>query len=168
MELLRFQIQRTAATIELLLGTQFQDIEILMYACALERAALDVHMYALDNEVDAEAAFDWEGPADHRTKRVLAKSLQRHGELLPRETLQSLWHLTLKELRGRTASLCHVPRGPLVGLATPAPLAGRGRGRGRGLGRGLVVALPAGRAYPAHFAGRGRVRGRGRGRGPLP
>ena len=102
--------------------------------------------------MDAEAAFAVAGSAEQRTKMVLAISLQRHGEALPGETLQSLWHLTLKELRGRTASLCHAPLLHLVGIAAIAPLAGRGRGRGRGGGRGLgsgLVALPARPAEPA-------------------
>ena len=49
----------------------------------MEPAAPDVHMYALEKEVDAEAAFAVEGSADQRTKMVLAISLQRHGEALP-------------------------------------------------------------------------------------
>ena len=147
---------------------QFQDIEILRSVCALEPAALDVHMCSLEKEVDAEAAFDLEGSADQRTHMVLARSLQRHGDVLPGETLQSLWHLTLKELRGRTESMFHVPLTHFVGLVALAPLAGRGRGRGRGLGRGLVVAPLAGLADRALLAGRGRGRGRGRGKvGPL-
>ena len=105
-------------------------------------------MSALEKEV---AAIALEGSADQRTKMVLARSLQRHGEVLPGETLQSLWHLTLKELRGRTEHLFHVPPAPPVGLATPAPLASRGRGRGRGPGRGPVAALPARPADPASF-----------------
>ena len=94
------------------------------------------NIYAWEKEVDAEAAFALEGSADQCTKMALARSLQRHGEVLPGETLQSLWHLTLKELRRRTAHMCHVPHAPLVGLAALASLAGRGRGRGRDRGRG--------------------------------
>ena len=63
--------ERTAATTELLLETHFQDIEMLRYACAMEPAALDVHMYSLDQELDAEAAFALEGLADHLTLFVL-------------------------------------------------------------------------------------------------
>ena len=50
-------------------------------------------MYPLGPEQNAEAAFAQEAHADQRTKMVLARTLQRHGELLPEETLQAAWSL---------------------------------------------------------------------------
>ncbi len=92
-------------------------------------------MYTLEKKVDAEAAFVVEGPADHRTTMVIAKPLQRQRELLPRETHAEPLEPDPQRAQRPTKPLFHVPRGPLVGIATIAPLAGRGRCRGRGLGR---------------------------------
>jgi hypothetical protein len=49
--------ERTAATTALLLEIQFQDTKMLRSDCTLEPAAPDVHMYALEKGVVAEAAF---------------------------------------------------------------------------------------------------------------
>ena len=154
--------ERTAATTELLLESLFQDMEILRSACSLEPHAPDVHMFSLEPDVNAEAAFALESPAEHRTKMVLARALQRHHELLPGETLQNLWNLSLGVLRARTAPLFPALHGPplhdLEPPPAPAPLIVPGRGRGG----------PAGPVGPVAPAGRGRGRGRGRrgGRGP--
>ena len=139
--------ERTAATTELLLESYFQDMEILRSACSLEPHAPDVHMFSLEPELNAEAAFALESPAEHRTKMVLARALQRHHELLPGETLQNLWNLSLGVLRARTAPLFPDLEPP----PAPAPLTVPGRGRGG----------PAGPAGPAASAGRGRGRGMG-------
>ena len=77
-----------------------------------------------------KATFALEGPAEQRTKMVLARSLQRHGEALPGETLQSLWHLTSKSSEAEQQVRSMFLFAPPVGVAAPAPLAGRGRGRG--------------------------------------
>ena len=154
--------ERTAANTELHLESHYQNLEILRFTCTLEPAAAEVHMYTLDHQVNAEAAFSMELSVDHRTKMVLARSLLRNDELNPEETLQSAWNMSLAELRGRTAHLFPAPPGPPAPPAPPAPAAGRGRGRGGGRG-----AHPA-PAAPHEGRGRGRGGGRGRGRGGGP
>ena len=153
--------ERTAAATELLLESHYQHLEVLRFTCTLEVAAPEVHVYSLEEQGNAEAAMALELTSDHRTKMVLARSLQRNDELNPEETLQGTWNMSLAELRGRTAHLFPAPPAPAPApAAPPAPAAGRGRGRGRG--RGAPAAAPP--APPAPAAGRGR--GRGRGRGP--
>ena len=122
--------ERTAATTELLLESHYQHLELLRFTCTLEVAAPEVHVFSLEEQVNAEAAYALELPPDQRTKMVLARSLQQNHELNPEETLQGAWSLGLAELRLRGAHL--FPAAP----APPAP-AGRGRGARRGRGRGL-------------------------------
>jgi hypothetical protein len=81
--------ERTAAHTELILESHYQNLELLRFTCTLEAAAADVHMYTLEHQVNAEAALSLELSEDHRTKMVLARSLQRNDELNPEETLQS-------------------------------------------------------------------------------
>ena len=149
--------ERTAAQTELILERQYEHLSILRFTCTLEPAAPDVHVFTLEGEVDAEVALARELPADHRTKMVLARCLQRNNELLDEETLQGAWGKTLQNLKDRSA---HLLPAPAVAPApappeAPAPAAERGRGRGRGRGD------PA--AAPVALAAGGR-RGRGRGR----
>ena len=127
---------RTAADAELLLEAHYQTLDIWRYKCTLQTGGDEVHTYTLDEEVDAEAAHALALSADHRTKMVLARALQRHEGLLANETLQEAWNLTLPTLQGRAA--------PLFPAAHPGPADGGGRRGGRGRG------------------GRGRARGRGR------
>jgi hypothetical protein len=65
--------ERTAAHTELLLESHYQNLELLRFTCTLEPAAAQVHMYSLDLQGNAEAAFSMELSADHRTKMVLAR-----------------------------------------------------------------------------------------------
>ena len=144
---------RTAGQTELLLEAHYQILEVKRFVCTLETAAEGVHMYSLEDEVDAEAAFASEVNREHRTKMVLARALQRNEELLDGETLQNAWNLSLAQLQGRTAHLYPAPPAPV------APPGGRGGGRGRGRGRGRAPLVA-----PDAPAGRGRGRARGRGR----
>ena len=96
---------RTAAQTELLLETHYEHLEILRCTCTLEPADPEVHVYHLDGEVNAETALALELSAEHRTKMVLARALQRHGDLNQDETLQRAWGNNLAELRARTALL---------------------------------------------------------------
>jgi hypothetical protein len=96
---------RTAAQTELLLETHYEHLEILRCNCTLEPAGPEVHVYHLDGEVNAETALALELSAEHRTKMVLARALQRHGDLNPDETLQRAWGNNLAELRARAALL---------------------------------------------------------------
>ena len=153
---------RAAAQTELLLESHYQHLEILRYTCTVEPAAPEVHVFHLDNEVNAEISLARELPQEHRAKMVLARCLQRNDDLQPEETLQGAWATSLANLKARTADL--LPPQPPVVVAVPgapaappaAPPAARGRARGRGRG-----AVPA----PV-LAGRGRARGRAAGRGP--
>ena len=124
---------RTAAQTELLLETHYEHLEILRCTCTLEPAGPEVHVYHLDGEVNAETALALELSAEHRTKMVLARALQRHGDLKPDESLQRAWGNNLAELRARTALLFHAPAAPAAPAAPPA---------GRGGGGGAVI-LPA-------------------------
>ena len=120
---------RSSAAAEVLLETQYQELEILRFKPLLETEAAEVHMYSLHEEVLAEEASALEGPAEQMTKMMLARYLQRHGDLQADETLQAAWAEPLARLQARTFPL--LPRrGPRGG--------GRGdRGRGpRGRGRG--------------------------------
>ena len=125
---------RTAAETEILLETKYAELDILRFTCAVDPEAPDVHVYQLEDQVDAEVAMVSAVPADQRTKMMLARALHRNDELLAGETLKACWNKTLPDLQGRSGHLF-----PAVG-----PAVGRGRGRGRG--------------------GRGRGKGRGRGR----
>lgn len=169
--------ERPAAQTELLLESYYQTLELQRYICTVEPAALDVHMYTLEHQVHAETAYCMDLDADHRTKMVLARALERNEDFNEGETLQGVWGSNLAELRGRSAHLFPAPVAPVVPPAPvappgpPVPVAPAGRGRGRGRGRGGPAAPPAGRgrgrgalAPAAPPAGRGR--GRGRGRGP--
>ena len=114
---------RTPSAAELLLEAQYQHLEHRRFACTSEPEAGGVHMYSLSDEVFAEAALALETSADHHTKMMHARCLQRHDALGAEETLQVAWSSTLPALRART--------GPF--LAPPeVPLAGNGPGRGRG------------------------------------
>ena len=173
--------ERTSANTELLLESRYQDLDIQRFTCTLEPQADEVHRYSLDNEDNAEAAFAIELLADHRTKMVLARCIQRHGEFQAEETLQSVWNLSVAQLRARSVHLFPAPPVPLAPAApgvppAPAPAAppvpaapAAGRGRARGRGAHAAVPVPA----AARGRGRGRAaappaalpRGRGRGRG---
>ena len=119
---------RTAADLELLLEAHYQDLEVMRYNCTVEPAANEVHMYSLDTGVHAESALAMGLTAEHRTKMVLARALQRHAMFAANETLQAAWNLPLARLSARAAPLFpHVP---------VAPGAGKGRGGRRGKGRG--------------------------------
>ena len=124
---------RTTTQTELLLETHYEHLEILRCSCTLEPAGPEVHVYHLDGEVNAETALALELSAEQRTKMVLARALQRHGDLKPDESLQRAWGNNLAELRARTALLFHDPAVP---AAPAAPPAGRGGG-------GRAVILPA-------------------------
>ena len=142
--------ERPAATTELLLEAHYQNLEVTRYEPHVEPGADEVHLYSLTNEVNAEAALALELAPDQRTKMVLARCLERNGNLGHEETLQIAWQCSLAQLQARTALLLPVP------AASAAPVRGRGRGRGRGR------AAPGAPAAPAAPAGRGGRRG-GRG-----
>ena len=119
---------RSAADQELLLEAQYQDLEVMRYKCTVEPAAEEVHMYSLDIGVHAETALSMALTAEHRTKMVLARALQRHAMFAANETLQAAWNLPLARLSARATPL--FPPVPVV------PAAGKGRGGPRGKGRG--------------------------------
>ena len=115
---------RTAANTELLLESRYQNLEILRFVCTIEPVAPEPHMFHLSDENNAEAALALEVRQEDRTKMILAKCLERHGDLLAGETLQVAWNLSLPALRDRTAH------------RFPAPVARRGRAKARGKERG--------------------------------
>ena len=90
----------TAAGKEVSLERLYETLEIVRYHGTVEPNAPDLHMYRLDNEVDAEEALLLSLPDEQRTKMVLARILQRHGLLQLGETLHSSWKIsTLADLR---------------------------------------------------------------------
>jgi len=159
---------RTAAQMEQLLEGQYEHLDLTRFKCSEEPAAPEAHVFSLSEEQHAETALALEVPAGDRTKMILARSLQRHDELGPEETLQAAWGESLVTLRARSGHLFPVPVAP----AAP-PARGRGRGRGDGVAA-AATAAPAGRGRgrgapaapaPAPAPGRGRGKGRARGRG---
>ena len=120
---------RSSAAAEVLLETQYQELEILRVKPLLETDAAEVHMYSLHDEVLAEEASALEGPAEQTTNMMLVRYLQRHGELQAGETLQAAWAEPLARLQARTFPLLRgrVPRGGGRGDRERGP---RGRGRG--------------------------------------
>ena len=155
--------ERSSAETELLLESRYQTLDLERFTIALETGAPEVHMYSMDIGVPTEAAVAIEVGAEHRTKMVLARALERSGDFTPDENLQGVWNKTLAELRVRAAHLFPAPPVPVVPPGPPPPPAPRGRGRGRG--RGGPPAPPAPPAHPAPPAARGRGRARARGRG---
>ncbi len=117
--------ERTAADTELLLETQYEDLDIERLEGAVDAVTDDVHIYNLGDPVNAEVAYAVAERAS-RTKMVLARALQRSGAFDQGETLQSVWGLTLARLETRAAP--HLPVPAVLPVA-------RGRGRGRGRAR---------------------------------
>ena len=103
---------RTSATTELLLEAHLQNLELLRMPCVVEPAAPDVHMYALVSEAPAESALVFEATADQRTNMMLARLLQRTGNLRRQETLQAAWDLPLTQLQERPKHLFPQPAAP--------------------------------------------------------
>ena len=136
---------RTAAQTEIILEERYQDMEITRFSCSVVPAADDAHVYHMHGEIGAESALTHSVPVAQLTKMILARLLQRNGELEVGETLQSTWNKSLLTL---TDSVAHLLPAVPVALAAPAA-PGRGRGKGKGPGKG-----------------RGKGRGKCRGRGP--
>ena len=129
--------ERTAATAELLLEAQYENLDIARFECVLEEQAEEVHVYKLDDEVNAEAALALELSPASRTKMLYARLLQRNAALLAGETLDRAWSCALAQLQNRAAPFLPAPPPAAPPAAAAAPAAGRGaRGRGRGRGRG--------------------------------
>ena len=126
---------RSSAAAEILLETQYQELEILRYKPLLEIEATEVHMYSLHDEVLAEEASALEAPFEQMTKMMLARYLQRHGDLQAGETLQAAWAEPLARLQARTGPLLR-GRGPRGGGRGDRGGGPRGRGRGRRGGGG--------------------------------
>ena len=130
--------ERTAATAELLLEAQHANLDIARFVCVLEEQAEEVHVYKLEDEVNAEAALALELSPASRTKMLYARLLQRNAALLAGETLDRAWSCALAHLQNRAAPFLPAPPPAAPpAAAAAAPAAGRGaRGRGRGRGRG--------------------------------
>ena len=170
-----------------MLEAAYQVLEVARFTCVVA-PAVGPHVYELDDGVNAEEAYSQDLlPVDKkRTKMVLARFLERRGNLAADETLPVAWALDHAQLLARVAPLLPVlaaavagppvvpPAGPGGGglaagpLAAPlaaaagplaGPLAAPGR-RGRGKGKGKGKAGP-----PPPPAGPLRARGRGRGKG---
>ena len=54
--------ERTAATTELLLESHYQHLGLLRFTCTLEVAAPEVHVFSLEEQGNAEAAYALELP----------------------------------------------------------------------------------------------------------
>lgn len=129
--------ERTAATAELLLEAQYANLDIARFVCVLEEQAEEVHVYKLEDEVNAEAALALELSPASRTKMLYARLLQRNAALLAGETLDRAWSCALAHLQNRAEPFLPAPPPAAPPAAAAAPAAGRGaRGRGRGRGRG--------------------------------
>mgnify|MGYP001234800788 CR=1 FL=1 len=82
---------RTAAQTEVIVDSFVREVETPRMVCAVEPAAPGAHVYTLGMGMNAEAAFAIEASPENRTNIVLAKALQRQGELGPEENLQHVW-----------------------------------------------------------------------------
>ena len=96
---------RSSAAAELVLEARYQDLDIQRFKCQFDECAPEVHTYRLSGEVLAEAAMTAEQKEGQRTKMMLARTLQRHGALMPGETLQSTYALPLQTLVARAGPL---------------------------------------------------------------
>ena len=83
---------RTAAETEILLEAKYAELDILRFTCVVEPEAPDVHVYHLEDQVDAEMSLVSAVPADQRTKMMMARALHRNDELLADETLRACWN----------------------------------------------------------------------------
>ena len=111
----------TAAEKEVSLERLYETLEIARYHGTLDPNAPDLHMYRLDNEVDAEEALLLSLPGEQRTKMMLARHMQRHELLDPGETLQSTWKSsTLDDLRAQAAPALPAPVRNRPAAAAPA------------------------------------------------
>ena len=126
---------RSSAAAEILLETQYQDLEILQCVGLLETDAAEVHTYSLGSEVLAEDALALEAPFEQMTKMMLARFLHRNEALHAGETLQTAWAEPLAQLQARAAPL--LPGGGPRGRGRGGRAGGaRGRGRDRRGGGG--------------------------------
>ena len=110
---------RTAAQTKLLLESRYEHLEVLRFKCSVEPGAPEPLVYSLADEVHAETALALEVRAEHRTKMMLARCLQRHDELLDEETLQIAWNCNLVTLRARAAHHFPVPPAPAAPIPRP-------------------------------------------------
>ena len=69
---------RSSAASEILLETQYQDLEILRCVGHLDTDAAEVHTYSLGSEVIAEDALALEAPFEQMTNMMLARFLHRN------------------------------------------------------------------------------------------
>ena len=119
---------RTAGESEVIMEEAFANEDLRMYTRHLETEAEDVHVYTLQHEVPAEAAFLEEEPMEELSKMALARLIELREEAPRRE----LFALSLQTLRARAAGKA-LDGAPLAPPMAQAP--GR-RGRGRQGGRG--------------------------------
>ena len=96
---------RTAGEAELLLERRYAELDIIRFTCAIEPEAPDVHVFQLEDQVNAEVAMVSATPAKQRTRVMLARALDRNEELLDGESLQGAWNKSLADLTARTARL---------------------------------------------------------------
>ena len=112
---------RTSAESERLLEEAWDTQDITRFSANLETEGLEVHIYSITDEVDAEEAFVREEPFEGLTKIALARFLERTGGP-PRRTS---WSRSLQSLRDevRPLLLAEGPPGANPGPPQAAPKA---------------------------------------------
>ena len=153
--------ERSSAATEVLLEEKYLDLNILCFQGSLE-AEQGLHAYSLGQGASAEAALLEDLTPSLRTKMVLARCLQRHGELAADETISAAWGLPRENLLARAEAFL-----PIAPPVPPAEGAGGRGGKGRGKG-GEPRGRGRGKGGQPRGGGRGKggqPRGRGRGKG---
>ena len=83
--------ERSDAESECLLEAMYENLEILRFEFSIEPAAPEFHVYAIEDGVNAEAALWFETAAAKRTKMMVARRMQRNGDLVDVDTLEKCW-----------------------------------------------------------------------------
>ena len=65
---------RTAAETEILLEAKYAELDILRFTCAVEPEDPDVHVYQLEDQVDAEAAMVSATPAGRNSSSQTSRN----------------------------------------------------------------------------------------------
>ena len=81
------------------------ELEITRFTCTIVPEAPDLHVFQLEDQVNAEVAMVSATPAKDRTRMMLARALYRNEELLVGENMQGAWNKSLAALKARTAHL---------------------------------------------------------------
>ena len=89
--------ERSDAESECLLEAMYENLEILRFEFSVEPAAPEFHVYAIADGVNAEAALWFDTAPAKRTKMMVARYMQRNGDLVDGDTLEKCWKKRIGE-----------------------------------------------------------------------